>query len=172
MGRRELAKGVHTSPQKAGKKNMENINVPKDELGLMEKIMPIYDIGNINKKAYKGLWTEEEFIDCIDKFFQYCREQDFKPTKPALQVWLGVSRDTYNEWERFPDKYSYKSDKVRQANQIMEIYLQGQVDKYPTGSIFLLKASHGLADSTTVNINTNVSQEDVGELVSKLGLDK
>ena len=55
----------------------------------------------------------------------------------------------------------------------MEIYLQNQIDKYPTGSIFLLKSSHGHQDIKVINVtNNNVTPEDVKDAVSKLGLDK
>ena len=55
----------------------------------------------------------------------------------------------------------------------MEIYLQSNIDKYPTGSIFLLKSSFGHRDISTVEVNsTPTSAEDISETVKKLGLDK
>lgn len=177
MPRKEPAKGIHTSPDKAGKSNIEGLDMPKDEDNLMGKILPVYKKGQENDKTYKGLWTEEQFTTCIDEFFQYCFEVGLKPTKPALQLWLSVSRETYNQWERFPEKYGYKSDKINHANRVMEFYLQANLDKYPTGSIFLLKTSHGHIEQSKIDVTSNghsmtQSADDVKDLISKLGLDK
>ena len=50
MPRTYKKKGVHTSPETAGKHNLEGVNLPKDELGLMDKIMPIYQHGKSDRR--------------------------------------------------------------------------------------------------------------------------
>lgn len=172
MARTYNAKGVHTSPAKAGKNNIKNPDsLPKDELGINGKLQAIREKGKPN--IYKGQWTNEELAESLDEFFNFCTEIDLKPTQPLLRVWLSVTKQTLWEWRTKPEKYGEKSDLVVKAFDIMESYLQANVDQYPTGSIFLLKASHGLADTTTVNITSNGnSPEEVQEAISKLGLDK
>lgn len=173
MPRKEKAKGIHTSPEKSGVKNMTNITMSEDTDGYLPIIMGMVENGKKVNKQYKGLWTEEAFNQCVDEYFEYCTSKNFQPSKPSLQLWLGTNRAMYNEWERFPEKYSYKFDKIQSANLIMESTLQSEIKKYPTGSIFLLKASHGIQDTTKVEVTSfQSSKEETEEIISKLGLDK
>lgn len=174
MPRTYTKKGVHTSPENAGIQNMPDPStMPKDEDGIMNKLMPVYKRGR-SDKAYNGQWTDKQFTNSIDEFFTYCNSCDLKPTRPALQLWLGVSRAQYHDWKNKAEKYEVKSDILNRAELVMEMYLQSNIDKYPTGSIFLLKATHGLQDMTKVEV-TNTTQakpEEVSDMISKLGLDK
>lgn len=174
MPRTYHKKGVHTSPEKAGVMNLEGKDFPKDEEGLMSKLMPIYKKGNENRGIYKGQWSDQELMDEIDKYFQYCVDVELKPTQPSLRLWLGVTRTTIWEWRTKPEKYGVKSNIIEQAFDVMEMYLQSNLDKYPTGSIFLLKSSFGHKDTMNVQIdNTNtVKPDEVADVVAKLGLDK
>ena len=171
MARKEPAKGVHTSPDKAGAKNMPENMSPDD--GSMEHILVIMENGDRNGKAYKGLWTEESLKTEIQAFFNYCFEKSVKPSKAGLATWLGTFKQTLWEWETKPEKYGYKSDLMKLANQAIEISYIARSEKYPTANIFLLKSSHGHQDTTKVDINTNITNVDeVKDMVSKLGLDK
>lgn len=167
-------KGVHTGPETAGIQNMPDPDtMPKDEDALMTKILPVYKHGNFNRGVYKGQWTEETLSAEIDAFFEYCNDVQLKPTLPGLRLWLDVSKETMNEWRTKPEKYGVKSDLCRKATEVMEFYLQGNIDKYPTGSIFLLKTTHGHKESVDVNVTSqNASKEDIGNAIANLGLDK
>lgn len=174
MPRTYVTKNKHTSPERAGKLNLENVNVPTDDNGIMKFIMPLRKHGQAETSIYHGQWTDEQFVKSVDDFFDYCFEKDFKPTIPALQVWLGVCRAQYYEWKTKPEKFGVKTDVINEAERSMEVYLQSNLDKYPTGSIFLLKTSHGLVETTNVNVTNNnpTSKEEIADVVSKLGLDK
>ena len=166
-------KRVHTCPELAGEKNLSGKKLPKDDKNINEQIYPVYLQGKENKKEYKGLWTEESLAEEIDNFFQYCYKESVKPTQPLLALWLGISKSQMWEWKTKPEKYTFKSNLIGEAMMWMESYLQANLDKYPTGSIFLLKSSHGHAETQNVNITSNgTSQEEVDETIKKLGLDK
>ena len=179
MPRTYKIKNVHTSPQTAGRKNMTEAVIKtmgKDEDKLLTKILAIDKEGVRTNSIYKGKWTDEQFTESVNQFFEFCDEISFKPTQPALRVWLNVSRQTINEWRSKPEKYGVKSDIIDKAFNLMEMYLQGNIDKYPTGSIFLLKTSHGHIETSKVDVTSNGSQiqskEDLDDAVSKLGLNK
>lgn len=165
-------KGVHTSPENAGAKNMEGKNFPKAEAGLLNKILPIREHGQLD--PYDGKWTDEKLMKSIDDFFTYCRNVDLKPTQPALRVWLKISRTQFYDWKNNTgNRYGSKSNILNDALDAMEIYLQSNIDKYPTGSIFLLKSSFGHRDVQSMEFtNAPTSAEDISETVKKLGLDK
>ena len=130
------------------------------------------ETGFKNRENYKGLWDEESLQQEIRNFFQYCAEYCLKPSKAGLQLWLGVSRQTYNEWSKDKIKYGFKSDLIEMANQAMEIQYIERSESFPTGNIFLLKTSHGYIETQKVEVTNGVNAEDVKDMVSKLGLDK
>lgn len=171
MARTYTPKGKHTSPENAGAKNITNPELlPKDEFGITSKIMGVRKHSNI----YKGQWTPEALELEISSFFDYCVEQDLKPTVPLLRMWLNISRTQFYEWQTKPEKHGEKTNLIQRAMDFMEAYLQYNMDKYPTGSIFLLKTTHGHVDTQKVDITTTQSNtpEEVQDMVSKLGLDK
>ena len=172
MGRKEPAKGIHTSPQKAGAKNMPPI-MPKDEDGTTYHAFQILLKGEDNKKAYKGLWDEASLKEQVLAYFEYCTSNDFRVSKVGLALWLGVSKAQYHEWENQPEKYSYKSDILEFAGKAIESTYMGRAEKYPTANIFFLKALHNVQETTKVEItNTQIKPDEVQDMVSKLGLDK
>ena len=171
MARKRPPNKIHTSPERAGKQNLEGKVFPKDEDDLNGKILPVWEKGKENKQQYKGLWSDEEFANCIEEFFRYCWDTNLKPTQPLLQLWLGVTRVQFWNWKTKPE-YGDKFNILNDALAVMESYLQGQIEKYPTGSIFLLKSSYGHAETQNVNITGSTNAEDVAEAIKKLGLDK
>ena len=154
---------------------MKGVNPPKDESGLMSKIFPAYLRGNDNRQIYKGLWSPEDLQKEINDFLIYCEEVDTKPTIPLLTTWLGVSKAQFHRWRTEP-QFGDKRDVIDRALQIMEAYLQGNMDKYPTGSIFLLKTTHGHVESSKLDITSNGNSisdpAEVKDAISKLGLKK
>lgn len=172
------AKDVHTSPKNAGEQNMPSNYSEKhqDDMRTMEKVLPTFQRGLENRENYKGLWTDDDMIDQINQYFSYCSESKLKPCKSGLQLWLGVSRSQYWEWETDKSKkYGRKSNILEMANQAMESSYIERGEKYPTMNMFLLKANHGFIEQNKMDITSNgntVSATDVSELVEKLGLGK
>ncbi len=163
----------HTSPYTAGEHNVENMNLPKDTDKLGEKLLPVYKQGMKNKRAYKGLWTDEQLVDSINEMFEYCVEVDILPNVAMLRLWLGVHRDTMHQWRTNKAKYPSKAEIIGTAYEMIECYLQGNIFKYPTGSTFLLKTTFGHVDTKKIDITTDtVDTEDIKEKIGRLGLDK
>jgi len=169
------AKGIHTSPEKAGIQNMpENYAETQiDELKTMSKVLPMLEHKRHLLDTYKGKWTDELLEDEIDNYFQYCGEYELKPCKAGLRVWLGISSSQQFDWATKPEKYGRKSDLIRGAYDIMEITYVERGEKYPTMNMFLLKSSHGHAEAQTINVvSTGTKPEEVADMVKNLGLDK
>lgn len=176
------AKGIHTCPENAGIKNADKINIPEMQVDEDYK----NDLAKINELArraknmredYKGKWTDEEFANCIDEFFDYCEEAQLKVCKAGLRIWLSVSSSQYNDWENKPEKYGFKSELILYANDRMEFSYIGRAEKYPTANLFLLKTSHRHIEASKLDITTNgksinANENEVQDLVSKLGLDQ
>ncbi len=169
VARKRPPNKVHTSPERAGEQNMENVKMAKDELGIMGNLVDIMKKGNENRQAYKGLWTDEALAEQLELFFIYCKDMDFKPTVPALITWLGISKSQFYEWRGNPGRYGDKSELLGRAMVVMESYLQSNIDKYPTGSIFLLKTTHGHAETQNIVVKGE-KDEDVAERIKQLGL--
>lgn len=163
------SRGIHTSPDNAGKKNLKNAKLPKGG-GYNDVIYPMREHGK--SSGYTGQWSDDELQDSIDDFFLYCMENDVKPTQPLMRLWLNVSRSQMYDWRTKTDKYPGKSDIMAIAFDYMEAFLQCNIDKYPTGSIFLLKSSHGHSDKQEIQITGNdVNKDEISDTISKLGLD-
>ena len=171
-------KGVHTSPEKAGVQNFTPAvleNAKKDDDGINDCILDIMNSGTNRNACYKGQWTPEELASSVNDFFLKCAEMKLKPTQPLLRLWLGISRDQMWEWKTMPERHSWKSDIIKKAMDFMEAYLQANIDKYPTGNIFLLKTSHGHVEANRLDITSqgqriNANEDEIADIVAKLGL--
>lgn len=144
-----------------------------DTQGIMPTLMHMREQGKKNAQAYKGLWTPEALADELDRYFDYCAIQSFKPTIPSLCVWLSISKPQFYEWRNYPEKYGDKSYLINGACAVMESYLQFNIDKYPTGSIFLLKTSHGHVETQKVDITSSTgvaTPEELDAALKRLGL--
>lgn len=172
-------KGKQTDPARAGAHNLTPEYIKKQQLSDAEKednvlarCLPLLDKAFERRK--KGTnWKPEEMEREIGKFFQYCADNNLKPNKAGLQLWLGCVKSQYWEWQKFPEKYGEISNLINLANQIMEMEYINKVEKYPTGNIFLLKAGHNYVEKSEVEVKTNITKpEEIDEVVKKLGLDK
>lgn len=169
------SKDVHGKPESAGEQNLPAgyKDKAKDEMQTMAKIMPVYNIGTQNRQNYNGQYDEESLAREIGKYFQYCTDNDVKPAKVGLSLWLGISKQTFYEWEGKPEKYGFKSDLTKQASEAIEFSYMNRLESFPTGNIFLLKALHGVVETNKVEINTTITNtEEICDAISKLGLDK
>ena len=72
-------------------------------------------------------------------------------------------------WRNDPVRGGDKRYILDQAMLLMESYLQSNIDKYPTGSIFLLKTTHGHAETQNIVVKGE-SEDDVVERIKQLGL--
>lgn len=177
MGRKESAKGIHSSPEDVGGNILlDSYTKDGEEDELLVNILDGYREAQKRKQAYKGLWTEETFVDAVVKYFQFCADRKLKPNKAGLRTWMGCSRSQYYDWTTKVEKYTYKSDILEMAHNMMEDSYVNRGEKYPTMNTFLLKTAHGHVETSkldlTSNGNTLNSSEDVKDAVSKLGLDK
>lgn len=168
-------KGIHTSPETAGIQNMPP-NYPdthKDDLGTMKGLMPIWNRGFQNRENYKGLWTPETLKMEINAFFEYCFDNEVKPAKVGLSLWLGVTKQTLWVWEK--ESTDFKSDLIRWATSLIEMSYVGRAEKYPTANIFLLKSSHGHVETSRLDVvatNEQMQTDEVQDRIAQLGLDK
>jgi len=176
MPRTYKSKNIHTTPAKSGRQNVseEYIESHKvtDDNGLMGSLVDMWSIGiEKQKKPRVSAWdTDSLFREFLD-YFAFCDEKGLKPTKTGLQLFSGISRSQYFSWETEPAKYGEISDIVAQANQMMENQYVNRGESNPTFNIFMLKAKHGYAETSNVNVTaTNVSADDVAESIKKLGL--
>jgi hypothetical protein len=171
------SKGVHTSPLKAGEKNMPS-NYPEthpDVGNTMETLYPIWLKSFENRENYKGLWTEETLAEQLHEFFKYCFEKDVKPSKSALCLWLDISKAQFHDWQTKAEKHGFKTSLLKKASLLIETSYIGRIEKYPTGNIFLLKTSHDHVETSKVEVenkSVGVTTEDVNSVIEKLGLNK
>lgn len=174
-GKAYQKKGVHGQPSDAGPENLKNAkNLPKDKDNLMGKLLPVYKRKQ-EGKCYSGQWKDEQLRESIAEMFDYCAQEELKPTLPILQLWLGISRTQLWEWRNKPEKHGEKTNILNDAVLIMEAFLQSNIDKYPTGSIFLLKTTHGHIETSKLDVNTTdkgATKDEINEQIKKLGLDE
>ena len=106
----------------------------------------------------------------INEYFDFCEANDRKPNMVGMGNWLGVSRDTINQWKRGDMRSATHSDLIRKAVQILEDlwvdYMQnGKVN--PASGIFLGKNMFQYKDTQDVvftpqnNVEDDLSAEDI-----------
>lgn len=178
MPRNYKKKGLQTDPKNYGVKNMPSDYVEKNKDvesdGLMGKLIPMFEKGMERRKKGSN-WTVEELFDAVKEYFDYSSENDLKPNKSGLRLYLGVSKTQYFAWQTESTKYGEISEIINFANDLMEQQYVNRGEKYPTFNTFLLKASHQYVEKTQVDINTGdnaVKASEINEIVKNLGLDK
>lgn len=182
MPRKDRYKGVHTGRKTAGVQNMKpeiiaNMRrIRKDENQVGDKILEAMQHGHGVDTNYPGGWDEDSLRQEIMAFFEWCAEREMKPTQPLLRLWLHVDKSTMWAWKNNPERYGYKSKLIKEALEALEAHLQSNIEKYPTGNIFLLKTSHGHVETSKLDITQSgekaVSEAEIKDAVAKLGLDK
>lgn len=104
--------------------------------------------------------------DRIYKYFEYCYENDRKPSIVGMANWLGVSRETLNSWKRGDTRNATHTDTVQKAIQLMEeqwvdYMMNGKVN--PASGIFLGKNFYQYKDVIDIK---PVAPDPLGEQVS------
>ena len=56
----------------------------------------------------------------IEEYFRFCIENDRKPNMKGMGNWLGVHRDTVNQWMRGEYRSSTHTDVIKKAVDILE----------------------------------------------------
>jgi len=100
----------------------------------------------------------EQVKERIGMYFQHCADNDRKPQIVGLCNWLGISRQTLNEWKNGDVRASTHGDIIKKAvNFIEEMWadymLNGKVN--PASGIFLAKNWYGYKDVADVVVTPN-----------------
>ena len=173
--KRKKEKGKHSSPETSGIQNLPDtyINRVKNTGGgKMKELLKIKCKGMENRQDYAGKWTDEDLEREVHEFFEFCAEYDVKPAKAGVRLWLGVSESQYWEWETNTSSHPLKSKVLSESREFMQMQYIGNLESYPTGNIFLLKAGHGYSDKQEIQVTSgnDVNTDKIAEAVKKLGL--
>ena len=100
----------------------------------------------------------------IGAYFQYCVDNDRRPQVVGLCNWLGIHRQTLNEWVRGEVRSTTHGDIIKKAYSVMEemwsdYMLYGKISP-PTG-IFLAKNWYGYRDVADVVVTPNNPMQDM-----------
>lgn len=126
--------------------------------------------GEMSKMIFQAMtishWPEintddaDQVAERIDKYHQYCFENDMKPDVPGMALALGVTTKTVWAWENGVDsnKPTAVRNVLKRARQINEVLMNqmmvnGKIN--PVTGIFLLKNMHGYKDQQDVVITPN-----------------
>ncbi len=124
---------------------------------------------------YETLWTDEEVLKCIEDYFTFCSEEDLKPYKNGIAVWMGISSKTIWKWKQNKSgNHSTRSEIIDWAHETIEGQYVGRSEKYPTANKFLLQyGNYGYVDKRELEITDKGSTSDeIKEKVKKLGFDE
>jgi hypothetical protein len=91
----------------------------------------------------------------ITDYFQFCLDNDRKPNMKGIGNWLGISRETVNNWKRGDYRGDTHCDLIKKAVDILEelwvdYMLNGKVN--PASGIFLGKNMFDYKDEQTYNL--------------------
>ena len=126
-----------------------------------------YELGN-RKKAV----TDDEIEKRTIEYFQYCLENESRPTVESYCLALGYIRQTVNEWERGIHASPRKTDIIKKAKEFMASFDAGMVAAgklNPVPYIFRAKNYYGMRDQTDIAIEpkTNISDQDAVQIAQK-----
>lgn len=94
----------------------------------------------------------------IGMYFRHCAENDRKPQIVGMCNWLGINRNTLNEWKNGEVRSATHGDIIKKAvNFIEEMWadymLSGKIN--PASGIFLAKNWYGYKDVADVVVTPN-----------------
>ena len=100
----------------------------------------------------------------IGMYFQYCADNDRRPQIVGLCNWLGVSRNTLNEWMHGTLRSETHHDIIKKAYLLMEEmwtdYMQyGKIS--PPTAIFLAKNWYHYTDEQQIVVTPNNPMQDL-----------
>lgn len=96
--------------------------------------------------------------DRINQYFDYCVQNDLKPGFVMMANWLGVNRDTLNQWKRGIYRAGTHTAIIQKAvNQLEALWetymLEGKVNI--VAGIFIGKQYYGAVDKQEITITPN-----------------
>lgn len=95
--------------------------------------------------------TPEQLVEQILAYIDSNKEAHQMPNKAGLCIWLGIHRDTYNEYKH---KEGF-SDAIKGAEMWIEnAWVQRLAGTAPTGAIFYLKAAMGYRDIQDIDVKS------------------
>lgn len=100
----------------------------------------------------------EQVRERIGMYFKFCAENDRRPQIVGMCNWLGINRDTLNEWVRGVTRAETHSDIIKKAYNFMEemwtdYMTYGKIS--PPTAIFLAKNWYGYRDVADVVVTPN-----------------
>lgn len=100
----------------------------------------------------------EQVKQRIGEYFRHCADNEHRPQVVGLCNWLGISRQTLNEWKNGDVRSATHGDIVKKAFAVMEEmwteYMQyGKIS--PPTAIFLAKNWYGYKDVADVVVTPN-----------------
>lgn len=89
----------------------------------------------------------------IEEYFNLCEIQGKTPLQIGLAVHLGISKNTIVNYKYHRQKAPKISELFRSANDRLELRMTDRLldSDRPVREIFLLKANHGLIETSNVN---------------------
>lgn len=100
----------------------------------------------------------EQVKERIGMYFQHCADNDRKPQIVGMCNWLGISRQTLNEWQNGVVRKDTHGDIIKKAVSFIEemwadYMLNGKLN--PASGIFLAKNWYGYKDVADVVVTPN-----------------
>lgn len=96
-----------------------------------------------------------DYDKAVDDYLETCgREQTKLPKLSEFARVLGINRDTVQEWAKIHPKFSVTIKRISdaQAEQLQDDGMYGGKEVNSTMAIFLLKANHGLIETSRQEI--------------------
>lgn len=126
-----------------GLPNTSDLTEPGDNARYIRYAMASWDLPPID------ISDPQQVRDRLTQYFDYCAQNDRKPQIVGMANWLGVHRDTLNEWKRGIRRKDTHNDIVQKALAMLEEmwadYMQnGKIN--PASGIFLAKNWFGYKD--------------------------
>ena len=108
----------------------------------------------------------KQVAERIDMYFDFCQENDRKPSMLGIANWLGIDRTTLNSWKRGEYRTATHSPIVEKAVMVLEElwtdYMQNGLVN-PVSGIFLGKVMFGYKDVQDYIITPNNPLGDSGD---------
>lgn len=125
---------------------------PGDNARYLRYAMASLDLPPIN------LDDPEQVKQRIQDYFDFCAENDRKPSMVGMANWLGVNRETLNEWKKGVVRENTHTAIIKRAcgmlEEMMVDYFQnGKLN--PASGIFLMKNMFGYKDVQDVVVTPN-----------------
>lgn len=134
----------------------ENIQ-PGDNARYLRNALVAYDLPPIDISDARQVEAR------IHQYFDFCVENDQKPSVPGMGLWLGVPRSTLNRWRNGDYRADTHRDLITKAVNLLEVlwidWMQnGKVN--PASGIFLGKNIFGYKDTQDIVLTPNSPLDD------------